>query len=299
MATTTEKTIPTVAPMPTSGEERWFLNLIAFSILGHILFFVISKHGLPLQRQAMIEEWEIEGDLITDTELSSPKKSSLPSAETAPDAVVPDNLLPQLPKKFVVKEASQEEETPDSDNGKTVKETTDKDHHVEKQDQKIDMKQDPDEANRIAMDDALKRLAMEKLRNDKKVSEKFKAEEKDNVARLKRDESMNKDINAGSPGTGISAASQKAYGIKIKQHIIRFWALPEAYNLKNANLQVTIAVTVNESGNLMSSSIKSSSGDKVFDEFAYNTVKNSAPLPLPPKGQAGEEILLNFSPKSF
>jgi TonB family protein len=293
----TEKAIST--PVPRSSEERWLLNLLAFSLLGHLMFFVISKHGLPMQRQPMIEEWEIEGDLITDTEMSAPKRSALPNAETAPEAVVPDNLLPQLPKKFVINDAAKEEETPDTESDNKVTATTDKDKVVEKQDQKLEMKQDPDEANRIAMDDALKRLALEKLRNDKKVSDKFKAEDKDNLARLKRDASLNKDINAGSPGTGVSVASQKVYGSKIKQHIIRFWSLPEAYNLKNANLQVTIAVAVNESGNLMSSSIKSSSGDKVFDDLAYNAVRNSAPLPLPPKGQAGEEILLNFTPKSF
>ena len=282
---------------PQTGLERTFYWMLGASILAHIVFLSLEKMEFTPPRDLLYEEWSVEADLLVDTNLSFPKSSAIPDAKKAEEARVPDNMLPQLSKKFAIeKKQSKQEEFVEEVVQKKKDEVKGKELKNEKGE--VNVKSDPKEANRLKMQDALKRLAMEKLRKDNKVAKRVEAEKSDPLARL-QSELANSKIAAGSEGVGANAAARKHYRGRLKSHIGRYWTVPEAYNLKDANLLVTIAVVINERGFTSSIKIKRSSGDSAFDDMALNAVKNAVPLPKPPKGSAGEEIHLNFTPKSF
>lgn len=280
-----------------ASDERLFFTLLGLSLLGHVVFFIFDKASFITDREPLFEEWEVEAELLPDINISAPDKSALPNAEQAENERVADNLLPQLPKKFTLQESTTEEEAI-SETDEKPKDQPDEAAKPAAETVKAAPVKPEEQVNKMAMADALKRLALEKLRAEQKTAEKNTAEESDSAARLKRDDATEDKVNKGST-TGLSAAAQKIYRSKLRAHIGKFWSVPEAYNLKDANLRVTVMIRVNEQGNLMESSVQTPSGDSVFDDMAFNAVKNSAPLPLPPVGQAGEEILLNFTPKSF
>ena len=274
------------------GESRSLLTLLGFSLLAHVLFFVLDKADFLMERKPLFDEWEIEAELISDINLGAPANTNaMPDAEKAKDIAVPEKLLPQLPKKFTVKD----EENPED----IVSEKVNKDALGNKPvgGEKVDIKTE-NKDNVLKQNDALKRLAIERLRRENKTAKTLKAEEKDPLAKLK--EELSKNGRLAMAGSQVVAGeAMKVYRLKLRKHIGRFWSVPESYNIKKANLLVTIGVVINTKGNLATSKIKNSSGDHVFDKFAYDAVLNSVPLPNPPEGQVGKEILLKFSPGSF
>ena len=285
-----------LAPAST-GEDRSFYTLLAFSLLGHILFFVIDKAELTREREPLFEEWAVEADLLPDVHVTSPKENALPDAQKTDELAVRDNLLPQLPKKFAIDKAAEEEAINENEEQKIEKpkDETNTDQNVNKT--QIQIKSDKDEMNRLAMQDALKRLAMEKLRKEMKVAKTNKADNVDAMAKIK--DEMGEDALNKALESSLNLSAEKNYRAKLRSHVGRFWSVPEAYNIKNAELRVRIAISVNAMGNLVSHEIKQSSGDVVFDDLAFNAIKNAEPLPNPPEELMGVEILLDFTPKSY
>lgn len=232
----------------------------------------------------------MDADLVSDLQLNSPKDTALPKAAPAEEAAVRQNMLPQLTKKVAIDEAQVE---------KT--ENTMQDPDAKKDEAKPEakptsvvasLKNDPDEQNRLKMEDALKRLALEKLKKEKKEAKENKAPVNDDLARIKDNLAKNKNVNAGVVGSGENAEKCLAM---IHQAIKRNYSLPDAYNLKDAKIVVTIGIVLTETGELVRADIAESSGDSVFDQLAFKAVKDSAPLPPCPE-QAGKEILLKMTP---
>lgn len=286
-------------PDTLNNQDRLLHYFIAVSVAVHVLFWIgQGLSSLWTSTPPPIDEWSMDADLVTDLKFSAPSQTALPNAQVAPEAAVPSQLLPQLPKKFEVKQAekaddpTEEKAEPDP---KTAAEEKQAAQPVATQ-----TKEDLDEKNRISMDDALKRLAVERLRQEQKDKQvAMKAPKVDELARLKEELAQRpEDLNSGVKGAGSKAGQDRYRGL-LQKAVGRHYSLPEAYNMKNAGLRVVIAIVVNDRGELVSCSIHQSSGDKLFDNLAYKAVKDAAPLPRPPEGQAGETIFMHFTPKSF
>lgn len=271
-------------------EDDLLKKVLIGSLLVHIAVFAVRPMNWMKSAPPLVEEWTMDADLVSDLQLSSPKDTALPKAAPAEEATVKENLLPQLTKKMAIDDAQVDPKDP-----------TMMDPDAKKADAKpeakptaavVAVKSDPEEQNRLKMDDALKRLALEKLKKENKVSKETKAPLNDDLARLKEDLAKNKNVNAGVVGVGQNAEKCLAM---IHQAIKRNYSLPDAYNLKDAKIVVTIGIVMTETGELVKADVVKSSGDGVFDQLALKTVRDSNPLPPCPE-QAGMEILLNMHP---
>lgn len=279
-----------------NGSERRIVALFCwFSLSVHVGILLVSQLRLGLfQSNPIIDEWSMAADLVNDIDIGAPKDSALPNAEKAEEAAVPKNLLPQLPKKFTT-EDQPVEETPAETIAKQA-EAAEKKAEDEAKELASEAK-DKEEQNRIKKEEALKRLAMERLRLEKKESNTLKANTKDSIARLKEQVANQLKVNSG-PGGGAGVSQGKYMG-SLRMAIRRHYALPEAYNLKDSNLKVVVSIEVNDVGQLVELKVAESSGDNAFDELALRAVKDAAPLPKPPPELIGRAINLNFSPKTM
>ncbi len=277
-----------------NDQDKLIRQLIIISVVVHIIALTIDRFDFSKRKMDITEEMEIQADLVTDMSVSAPDKTTLPNAIEKPEPAAPANMLPQLTKKFVIPE---EEKAADGEEPEEKKiEDAENDKNV-KSDSTAKTRQDEEEKNKLKMQDALKRLALEKLRKTNEA-ENAQADKKDALARIKEELGKDAKPNAGALGLG-SANALKRYRGLVYQAVRQHYALPEAYNLKNADLAVIVEVMLNEKGELVKHEIYQSSGDKIFDELALKAVKNAAPLPPPPKDQIGEPIHLQFTPRSM
>ena len=272
------------------SEESLLKKILLISLAIHLIVLVVKPPTWMRSSAQPPDEWSMDADLISDIQLSSPKDTSLPKAAPAEDAAVKANMLPQLTKKVAIDEAQvvKAEKTMDDPDAK-------KDEikpEVKPQAVIAVSKSDPDEQNRLKMEDALKRLALEKLKKENKIAKETKAPLPDDLARIKEEMAKNQNLNAGVVGNGKSTKECEG---KIKQAIMRNYALPDAYNLKDAKIIAKIGIVVTETGELVKADLVQSSGESVFDDLALKTVRDSAPLPPCPE-IAGRLITFNFNP---
>jgi TolA protein len=283
---------PTPKPLfQASEQDQLVKKLIYFSIAAHLGVMVLQSVQWFWSVPEFPNEWAIDATLVADFDVGAPDKTVIPDAKKDEQAAAPKDMLPQLTKRFSVDEAAAADDAGEvpSDLQKSDK------ANESKEKEKLKIVEQAD-ANKIKMQDALKRLALEKLRKQNE-SDTAKTEKVDGLARIKEQLASNEKVNAGAVG-GMSGEVQR-YRALLQQAVRRHYALPEAYNLKDANLVVVISVVINERGELMKQDVYKSSGDSVFDELALTAIKSAVPLPPPPRAQAGEMIHLQFTPKSF
>jgi TonB family protein len=284
-----------MTPSTQTGEDRLLSILLAVSAVVHLVFIFTDDFSWMTKPTPLVQEWELDADLISDVEFAAPPKSALPKAEPAPEARVPQEMLPQLTKKMAVEEEKQEEEAI-SEEAKPVeppKDVPKAPEEVKAPD--IPIKSDEDVANKIKKEDALKRLALERLRQEEKTAKTLEAPEDDPLARIARQLSTKKNLNAGAAGGPVTGKA-KRYMAMLQQAVRQNYSLPEAYNLKAANLFVLVEITVGERGDLANLAVSQPSGDPMFDELTVQSVRASTPLPKPPLELAGQPILLKFTP---
>ena len=155
-------------------------NLLVCSIGAHLIFFIVSYLEIdPILRPPM-EEWVIDTDLSTDLGDSIATKTVIPKGELADEASVPSNLLPQINKTFKLSSKSKEEDGISENVGKIEKSKI-KGKNIDGVDRATK------EKSKLKMQEALRRLAMEKLRKEqKKKSNKYRTEQKAALARVKQ-----------------------------------------------------------------------------------------------------------------
>jgi len=273
-----------------ASENQMVLILLGVSLFFHLIVLVVDTSMLSNPSKPLFQEWEIEASLISEDTLSSSKDSALPDAKEAEEAKVAKNILPQLPKKFAIKEKSSPEGVGD---GEVVKKD---DKPKEKSTDTLETKNKPDEANKIAKKEALERLAKERLRLEKKFAKKNQAIKSSSLARLKQQKDLENKLSSGALGLG--KAENKYIG-KLKIGIGRCYDIPSAYNFANADIQTKIGIVVSKKGELIKSRIVRPSGDLAFDNVVYKAIQDCVSLPIPPSSLANKEIHLNFNPKSF
>ncbi len=306
MAATTVNTRPAfkndVAPQLIKRVEsiglppRRFLfgKILAASIALHIAVFVIKPNLFWSPALMNLEEnWDVDVDFMGEISMKAPQDTALPNSQKSEQEAVPSNLLPQLPKKFQVEEQKPVEDSIAEVKDKKAEEAIAEVKKVQAEQKQVVPKTE-DDANKVDLDDLRKRLAVEKLKQENKVSERMKAQ-KDALAKLKQDVvAENSDKNTGSAGGMMGVLRSNAYGNALKSAVKRNFNLPENFKYAQQKMAVPLVVIINERGELVSLKLNGSSGSDVYDTAVLAAVKNSVPLPPPPKELAGHEIQFNF-----
>ncbi len=283
--------------MIEKDETKLVYFFVGISLAIHVGVFVFDDWKWARLSPPLIDEWVISTELVSSIDLSAADSSSIPDAKKAEEAAAAERLLPQITKKFSIEDAQAKKDEMTIEDEKTVKEEKIEETPVKQETTPLEqLAKDDDESNRLKKDDALKRLALEQLRNEQKKAKDNEAPQKDALARLKAELSKRK-IGIGEPGVAGKNGRRNAYQALLQKALQKNFALPEAYNLKNADLIATITVMLNERGDPTKVDVYKSSGDAAFDKIALKTVYDSAPLPPPPPEEVGAEIHVNFTPK--
>jgi TonB family protein len=277
-------------PMNKSGEDRLFLGLVIASTIVHFSMLLVGDFSWMRDKPPIQEEDPIGIDL---NDFDVPTKAALPKAQPAPEPKVPQELLPQLPKKFSVKEDTKPEEAIAETKEEPKPEAKPAPEEQKAPETKI--KTDNKDDNKMDEAQIRKRAAMEALRKEEKTAKTTEAPESDPIARLAAElnKSNKKSVAYGSV-TG--KANVKAYVGLLKKAIRQNYNLPEVYNLKGANVQVTITITIGERGDLRDLEVAKGSGDQAFDEMTVQAVKASVPFTKPPQDLVDSPINLVFTP---
>ncbi|MEY4629896.1 MAG: TonB terminal [Pseudomonadota bacterium] len=271
--------------------EMELFRLFAVVSLGiHFFFFLAQGINLLNQRRQIVEDWAIDADLLVDATSGAPKDSALPDAVKAEEAKVSERMLPQLPKQFAV-------DNQEAPKDKTFTEQDEKAEAEKKVEDARDLSRTKDEAeekNRLKKDDALRRLALEKLRQENKLAKKNEAASTDSP-RLQDDSKAVAATNTGAVQGTLSASEANRYRARLQSAIRRNYSIPETLKFRTVS-PVTLAIEISESGHLVSSKVEESSGDTYFDELALQAAKASVPLPPPPAALVNQKILFKFNP---
>ncbi len=283
-----------------SEQESWWDQenlikvLIGISLLVHIMLFVFGNN-FRLFSPRNFTEIAIEADLVTEADLKPASKTVIPQAKEAETPAVPSNLLPQVNKDFAIKKKQREEEgmIPDKD-----AETAEIGSEVKPEQSELDSTlQDDSRATQLAKLEALKRIAMEKLRKEQKEkSNELRAHEDDKLAQVKealhKEAGLSKDIGGGL----LSQAAGRMYVSYLYRSIRKNWALPKTFQLIRSDMKASLDISINARGELVSVKINKGSGDSTFDQYCVDAVKNSSPFKAPPQARVGEAITINCIP---
>ena len=278
-----------------NDDDRLVILFIALSIVGHSLFFIIEGFDLFSSKELVINEWVMDAEIVSEMDFAGLEKSAMSNATIAEEAKVRETLLPQITKTFSVKEDTKPEDVVAEEKEKIEEKIEDKKEAAKpEKTEDLQIKTQNKEDNKMDQRDAAKRLAMDRLKELNKTAKTNEAEvnTKDDVANK-----VLKNLKSGIAG-GSARGKQivDQYIGMVRRAVQNNYSLPDAYNLKGAAMQVTIAIVVSERGDLMKVEIEESSGDSVFDTMTFDSVKASAPLPKPPRDLVGEKILLVFKP---
>ena len=268
-------------------ENRLFLLLLCFSILGHIGAYALSGLNMLSKTELITQEWSIDVDIAGDL----PDQSALPEAAKAKEAAVPKRMLPQLPKAFDISEPKQE--------GEVIAEKADKakspakEGKDERTEASISQKK-KNNANKIKMQDALKRLALEELRKNKKFDKRRRtAPVKSALARI-AEEAKKQQKKLAKQGK-IGAGAIGRYNGVLTQHIRRHYNIPHTFSSPIADPKVVVHIVINAQGQLLSLKVAKSSKDPAFDELTLEAARKAAPFAVPPKRLVGKPIELHFT----
>lgn len=279
--------------LPDNPRRRWIVaGIVAFL---HLMVFIFRPAAFWSTPPMSLEEsWEVDMEFLGEINTKAPQETALPNSQKSDEEAVPMNVLPQLPKKFEITEQTPpEEKTFAEEKDEKAEQAIAEEKKVEAPDKPAVPKTEED-ANKVDMDDLRKRLAVEKLKQENKVSERMKAQ-KDALAKLKQETStQNADANSGSSGAMVGLMRNNAFQSALKSAVQRNFSLPESFKYSQKKMAVPLIVVIGDRGELLSYKLNGSSGNDVYDNAAVAALKNSEPLPAPPKEFVGKEIQFNF-----
>ena len=264
-------------------QDRLFVSFIFVSIAFHVLAFTFHHLSVFSKPIPLTNEWMIDTELVVDSEVSGEAAKVEMSRE----------LLPQLPKAFAIKEPEKSEETiPEEKKVEVLK----KEEKIEdKKEAEKPNKEKPvdlhikkrDDVNQIQMQDALKRLALERLREE--------SVKKDDNTLAKISAELAKGQGSGR-GEGVGGVTIVDKYINTLGKIIRNnYNLPPTYENVPGKYHVTISMVLDGRGELQSIEVLESSNDQTFDEYTLKAAKSAVPYPVPPREVMGEVIRIRFS----
>ncbi len=257
-----------------SRRERHLLraSFVMFLVLHLAALLVIPLFKPPVPEP---DEISIDIDLLPD----SLALDQAPTTEP-PELV---NILPQLPKKFTLQKPLPLPIDPEPAPKLAEHKPAPKDKPpVEDPIERTSL----NEENVLKVNEALQRLALEKLRSQQHKEKKRDANISSkmqkviaNVSRLK---------NSGT----LAANYQTVLRVAIKRNFI----LPDIYDLKNANIKVKLEIRIDARGNLLRMRVIKSSRNRIFDDLAMAAVRNTSPFPIPPSELVDKQIIVILTP---
>lgn len=228
------------------------------SIVTHAIVFAIFFIGDYFKSEPTVFESAVKVDLV-----GLPDK--LPQVASQP---APPNAQPPAPAP---EKASEPEPppTPPAPSPKTEKPA-------------VALKKEPDtKAKQKSALTKLKQLnAIDKLKNLEDEEQKQKNAEKLDDAFKKLQQFKGNQLSSGTSTSGSSTESKQQYLGSVDQHIRAQWALPQY--LRNRSLEVSIAVKINEKGDVIESVVVKPSGNDRFDQEALMAIERASPVPAPP-----------------
>lgn len=287
---------PRVEPIFAPSDRRYVFKVVLLTLSAHVGLLLMNPDWFVSRPPVNLEESiAVDADFMTDITLSAPQENALPNAKKSDDVAVPSNLLPQLPKKFEVEEQEKTEEKTLSDS----KEKERDDEAEKKQATTSDKLASPksqEDPNKVSKEDLLKRLAVEKLKQQNKVDKQMKAQ-KNALAKLKEElATQNADKNSSLGGAlGQGAIRAKTYANLLRAAVKRNLYLPKTFEYDRAQLVTQISVIIDARGELVDVKLAKSSGNAAYDQAAIAALQNSVPLPQPPAEIIGQAITFNLS----
>ena len=254
----------------SNKELTLFKRFLAFSVVMHVLFLSFDPANVFfLSKEDRINEGTIEIDLIAID-------AAPPIEEPAPAPL----LLPQIPKKFELdvpkdpEEMSLDEKVPPK---------------VEPKIKIEQKKQNEEDLTKVSLDRLIKELNRQKA--------KEKQNEKPSLLTDSLKE-RKKELETGLlHGVLALGDTEAGYAAVVKTWIQKNYALPEIYELKNANIKAVVHLVLNDQGGIARLTLQHSSHNTLFDQLAMKTVENAAPFPTPPHDWVGKILILPFEPK--
>lgn len=242
-----------------------FKRFLFISLAVHVILLITDPSQFFFSHPPSEAEGTINIDFIAFD------KNPPPSQEEE----APAPLLPQVTKKFQLEESKK----PDELSFEEKKE-------IEKPDNKIkESKVNEEELTKVSMERLLKELKRDKDKKGKSLLPESLKERK-------------KELESGLYGTLTLGSKEAGYSSVIKAWVQKNYTLPEISELKNADINAVIELSINGEGGIMKLRLHSSSHNTLFDELALKTVEHSAPFPPPEADWIGKSILLNFAPKT-
>ncbi len=277
------------------SQSKLIKNFIKISVIGHIVVFSLSflKTSFFHPKHQM-DEWVIDTDLVIDQPgLLSRQESAMPRATVSDKDAVPQNLLPQLPKNVAIKN----DESEFSHQGASQDAATEslKPAKKEQEAKKDEPKEELEDGgksggsdNLMRQEELLRRKAIEDLKKQKKFSDKYEAQKKDALARLRNDVGTS---TALSGGTGSGAgASENEYRHLIQQAIQKCYTLNNYYT-SDQQLTAIIFLKLTGTGEILEANLQESSGDQKYDADIVKAIYNCAPFSPPPERNMWESRL--------
>lgn len=293
--------IPHEETSPHAEESGLIRKLIIASVVVHIAFFVVDLSGLIDPPQLKLEELAIETDFISEQDLKEQSAKAIPKAKPNPELAVDKKTLPQLPKVFKIKE----QQKPDAPEGETTTEAAEPkkadkvDKVVEEQTKPETQKTDPKpiDALELSKKDALRRLALERLRTDKNIKNKTSPSAPKDTPEVgvKGKDASNKALQQVLTAGAISAADKKTYGLRLKRFISPKYNIPFTFKTGREFLEVTVGFVLESNGRLNKIRVTKGSGNRRFDEHVLKILQAITTYPRPPLDLAGREFELNFN----
>ena len=244
-------------------EKKFFLHSFVLFLVLHALVLGVFPVFLPSP--------EIEEEITIDIDLSETLPEINPST---PEPPANKQMLPQLPKTFAIKN----NEKLLAPNNTPLAQTPSEDDLPPPAPKKY--------SNLIKAREALKRLALDRLRSQRRDEQRRNAAIKrkmqkalTNIANLRQSDSVRNKYRS-------------MLRVAIKQNFV----IHTHHEIKNEKIEVRLAITIDQQGKLAKLSIIKSSTNRGFDDVATNAVKNSSPFPIPPKELVGEEIIIILTP---
>lgn len=143
-----------------------------------------------------------------------------------------------------------------------------------------------DQQDELAREKA--RLAREQLEEERKL-----LQQADNAA-AERAAAINAAAQGTAAGSNSAASSSIArmYNGEIAKRLAANWQPP--VNITNPDMKATVAVTIDQNGNISEMHFEESSGDRVYDQFVIRAVEASAPFPPIPAALNASELNYGF-----
>lgn len=236
------------------------------------------------------QEISIDIDLLPENTLSDSQPTTA--------APKPVNILPQLPKKFAIRMPQPVPAEPDTEPVTASQPATEpkpaaaatsqppKPANIKPPTGETLVKHAANEENVLRVQEALQRLALEKLRVQQRKEHKRTSTINTKMQKAIANLSNMKSSNA------LNASYQTALRIAIKRNFI----LPDIYDLKNANIKVKLEIRIDVRGNLLRLRLLKSSRNKIFDDLAMAAVRNTSPFPIPPAELVDKQIIVILTP---